>query len=81
MDRIRNSIMFCSHIKTQTTNQSMAVNEEELSITVQRYPVLFDKSNKEFHRKDVKRIARVTHERTWDLEEKADYSWSQVQIY
>ena len=48
------SILFCSHMKIQTTNQKMAVNEQELSITVQRYTVLFDK---EFHRKDVKRNA------------------------
>ena len=35
----------------------MAVNEEELSVIVQKYSVLFDKSHKEFHRKDVKKNA------------------------
>ena len=33
------------------------VNEEELSVVVQKYLVLYDKSNKEFHRKDVKKNA------------------------
>ena len=30
---------------------------EELAITVQKFPVLFDKANREFHRKDVKKNA------------------------
>ena len=30
---------------------------EQLSANVSEYPVLFDKSNKEYHRKDVKRNA------------------------
>ena len=30
---------------------------EQLSAYVSEYPVLFDKSNKEYHRKDVKRNA------------------------
>ena len=30
----------------------MAANEEELFIAVQRYPVVFDKSKKDFDRKD-----------------------------
>ena len=35
----------------------MVPNEQELSIAVQKYPVIFDKSNKDFHRKDVKKNA------------------------
>ena len=35
----------------------MAINEEELSIIVQKYSVLYDKSQREFHRKDVKKNA------------------------
>ena len=35
----------------------MALNEEELAITVQKYPALFDKGHKEFHRKDVRKNA------------------------
>lgn len=35
----------------------MAINEEELAIIVEKYSVLYDKSHKEFHRKDVKRNA------------------------
>ena len=35
----------------------MAINEEELSVIVQKYSVLYDKSHKEFHRKDVKKNA------------------------
>ena len=30
----------------------MAASEEELFIAVQKYPVVLDKSNKDFHRKD-----------------------------
>ena len=33
----------------------MAASEEELFVVVQKYPVIFDKSNKGFHRKDVKK--------------------------
>ena len=33
----------------------MATSEEELAISVQKYPVFFDKSNKDFHRKDVQK--------------------------
>ena len=33
----------------------MAINEEDLSILVQKHPVLFDKEHQEFHRKDVKK--------------------------
>ena len=41
---------FCyGHIKKITTN------EKEPSIAIQKYPVIFDKSNKDFHRKDVRR--------------------------
>ena len=35
----------------------MATNEEELSISVQKCPVTFDKSSKDFHRKDAKKNA------------------------
>ena len=35
----------------------MAMNEEELAIIVQKYSVLYDKSHREFHRKDVKKNA------------------------
>ena len=35
----------------------MAANKEELSVAVQKYPVIFDKSNKDFHRKDVEKNA------------------------
>ena len=35
----------------------MAINEEDLSISVQKYTVLFDKRHKEFHRKEVKKNA------------------------
>ena len=34
-----------------------AINEEDLSISVQKYTVLFDKQHKEFHQKDVKKNA------------------------
>ena len=34
-----------------------AINEEDLSISVQKYTVLFDIGHKEFHRKDVKNNA------------------------
>ena len=33
----------------------MAINEQDFSISVQEYTVLFDKELKEFHRKDVKK--------------------------
>ena len=33
----------------------MATSEKELAISVQMYPVIFDKGNKDFHRKDVKK--------------------------
>lgn len=32
-------------------------NEKELTIAVQKYPAIFDKSNKDFRHKDVKRNA------------------------
>ena len=35
----------------------MAINEDDLSISVQEYTVLFDKGHKEFHWKDVKKNA------------------------
>ena len=35
----------------------MAASEEELSVVVQKYPVIFDKSNKGFHCKGVKQNA------------------------
>ena len=35
----------------------MAINEEDLPISVQEYTVLFYKRHKEFHRKDVKKNA------------------------
>ena len=35
----------------------MAINEQDFSISVQEYTVLFDKELKEFHRKDVKKNA------------------------
>ena len=35
----------------------MPTSEEELAISVQKYRVIFDKSNKHFHRKDVKKNA------------------------
>lgn len=35
----------------------MATNDEELSISVQKYEVLYDKEHPEFHHKDVKRNA------------------------
>ena len=49
----------------------MAINEEDLSISVQKYTVLFDKGHKEFHRKDVK-------ENVWKAvaEELGFYSYS-----
>ena len=35
----------------------MGINEEDLSISVQKYTVLSDKGHQEFHRKDVKKNA------------------------
>ena len=35
----------------------MAINEEDLPFSVQKYTVLFDKGHKEFHRKDIKKNA------------------------
>ena len=33
----------------------MVINEEDFSISVQKYAVLFDKGHNEFHQKDVKK--------------------------
>ena len=35
----------------------MAINEEDFSISVQKYTVLFDRGHKKFHQKDVKKNA------------------------
>ena len=35
----------------------MAINEEDLSVSVQKYTVLFDKGYEEFYQKDVKKNA------------------------
>ena len=37
--------------------KKMAINEEDLSISVQKYTILFDNGHKEFHQKDVKENA------------------------
>ena len=47
------NVMVCfSNVYVQN---KMAINEEDLSISVQKYTVLFDNGHKEFHRKDVKK--------------------------
>ena len=33
------------------------LNEEDLAENVKKYPVLYDKSNDEFHRKDIRKNA------------------------
>ena len=38
-------------------NQKMALNEEDLVENVKKFPVLYDKSNDEFHRKDIRNNA------------------------
>ena len=49
------NVMVCfSNVYVQST---MAINEEDFSISVQKYTVLFDKGLKEFHWKDVKKSA------------------------
>ena len=48
---IRLNILFDCFSYEQIKNK-MAANEEELFIAVQRYPVVFDKSKKDFDRKD-----------------------------
>ena len=53
---IRLNIFFDCFSHEQIKNKT-AANKEELSIAVQKYPVIFDKSNKDFHRKDVKKNA------------------------
>ena len=35
----------------------MALNEEDLVENVKKFPVLYDKSNDEFHRKDIRKNA------------------------
>ena len=49
---IRLNILFDCLSYEQITNK-MAANKEELSVAVQKFPVIFDLSNKDFHRKDV----------------------------
>ena len=44
----------CSY---EQNKNNMTANKEELSITVQKYRVIFDKSNNDFHCKDVKKNA------------------------
>ena len=51
---IRLSILFDFYYYEPIKNK-MVANEEEPSIAVQKYPVIFDKSNKDFHRKGVKK--------------------------
>ena len=46
----------------------MAASEEELFIVVQKYPVIFDKSNKGFHRKDVKKNVWKAVAKEFDFE-------------
>ena len=48
---IRLNILFDCFSYEQIKNK-MAASEEELFIAVQRYTVVFDKSNKDFNRKD-----------------------------
>ena len=38
-------------------NQKMALNEEDKVENVKKFPVLYDKSNDEFHRKDIRKNA------------------------
>ena len=48
--------MVCIFFECLCTKQNkMAINEEDLSISVQKYTVLFDKGHKEFHRKRIYR--------------------------
>ena len=46
----------------------MAASEEELFIVVQKCPVIFDKSNKGFHRKDVKKNVWKAVAKEFDFE-------------
>ena len=50
----KNVIVCFSNVYVQS---KMAINEEDFSISVQKYTVLFDKGPKEFHWKDVKKSA------------------------
>ena len=50
----KNVIVCFSNVYVQS---KMAINEEDFSISVQEYTVLFDKGLKEFHWKDVKKSA------------------------
>ena len=48
----KKNVMVCfSNVYVQN---KMAINEEDLSISVQKHTVLFDKGHKEVQRKDVK---------------------------
>lgn len=40
--------------KQKKNNKKKTGNDEELTIAVQKYPAIFDKSNKNFRHKDVK---------------------------
>ena len=45
----------------------MASNDEELSIAVQNYCAIFDKSNKDFHQKDAKENTRKLLLKNWKM--------------
>ena len=49
---IRSNILLDCFTYEQIKNET-AASEEELSIVVQKCPAIFDKSNKDFHRKDI----------------------------
>ena len=51
--KFEKNVMVC--FSNVYVRNKMAINEEDLSISVQKYTVLFDKAHKEFHRKDIKR--------------------------
>ena len=46
--------LFNSFSCKQKKNKKKTGNDEELTIAVQKYPAIFDKSNKNFRHKDVK---------------------------
>ena len=53
--KLEKNLMVCfSNVYVQN---KMVINKEDLSISVQKYTVLFDKGHKEFDRKDVKKNA------------------------
>ena len=53
--KFEKNVMVCfSNVYVQN---KMAINEEDFSISVQKYTVIFVKGHKEFHWKDVKKNA------------------------